>query len=100
MVGPRGTVIGVMEAPPAAILARDKAAARQGAPGRMAPATARFFAAIGLGEIKTQPDDRVNWRTRVLWEEADRRGIVMREFRRSACRARSFMPRMAAIQGL
>ncbi|HEY5220697.1 MAG TPA: hypothetical protein VIJ29_00915 [Candidatus Paceibacterota bacterium] len=74
-------VVGVMEAPPAAIWRGIKPLLAKARPGRLAPVTARFFAAIGLGEIKTQPDDKVNWRTRVLWEEAERRGIVMREFR-------------------
>jgi hypothetical protein len=50
-------------------------------PGRMAPAFAMAFAAIGFGRIVTEPDDQVNWRTRVVWDEAKRRGIVMKEFR-------------------
>jgi D-alanine-D-alanine ligase-like ATP-grasp enzyme len=49
--------------------------------GRMVPAITSFLAAIGLGKIVTKPDEKANWRTRVLWEEAVRRGIVMKEFR-------------------
>jgi len=50
-------------------------------PGRTAPAIAKSFAAIGLGTIVTEPDDVINWRARVLWNEAKQRGIKMREFR-------------------
>lgn len=50
-------------------------------PGRLAPAAAKAAAAIGLGKIVKQPDEHINWRARVLWEEAERRGIVMHEFR-------------------
>jgi cyanophycin synthetase len=67
--------------PPAAIWRSIKPLLAKARPGRLAPAAAWFAAAIGLGEIKTRPDDKVNWRARVLWEEAERRGIVMREFR-------------------
>ncbi|HUC01419.1 MAG TPA: hypothetical protein VMA75_00745 [Candidatus Paceibacterota bacterium] len=74
-------LVGVIEAPPAAIWRGIKPILARLRPGRLAPATARAAAALGLGEIKTRPDDKVNWRTRVLWEEAERRGIVMREFR-------------------
>jgi cyanophycin synthetase len=50
-------------------------------PGRLAPAFCRLCAAIHLGSIVEQADEKDIWRTRVLWEEATRRGIVMREFR-------------------
>jgi D-alanine-D-alanine ligase-like ATP-grasp enzyme len=50
-------------------------------PGRLAPGIFRMFAMLGLGRILTQADENNNWRARVLWEEATRRGIVMREFR-------------------
>ena len=50
-------------------------------PGRMAPPSFRFLAALGLGKLVAHPDDKLNWRARVLWEEAERRGIEMREFR-------------------
>ena len=76
-----GAVVGMMEAPPAAIWRGIKPLLAKARPGRLAPATARFAAAIGLGEIVTRADDKNNWRARVLWEEAERRGIVMREFR-------------------
>jgi cyanophycin synthetase len=49
--------------------------------GRLAPSTARLAAAIGLGTIATKPDEKNNLRAAVLWEEAERRGIVMQEFR-------------------
>jgi D-alanine-D-alanine ligase-like ATP-grasp enzyme len=75
------TVIGWIEMPPAAIWRGIKPALAKARPGRLAPATARAAAALGLGEIVTRPDNKNNWRARVLWEEAERRGIVMREFR-------------------
>ena len=50
-------------------------------PGRIAPALARGLHAARLGAIVTKPDEKLNWRSRVLWEEASRRGIVMKEFR-------------------
>ena len=70
-----------MEAPPAAVWRGIKPLLAKARPGRIAPATARLFATLGLGEIVTRADDKNNWRARVLWEEAERRGIVMREFR-------------------
>ncbi len=75
------TFIGLIEAPAAAIWRGIKPLLAKTRPGRLAPTTARFFAALGLGEIVTRADDKNNWRARVLWEEAERRGIVMREFR-------------------
>lgn len=74
-------VMGVLEAPPALIWRGIKPALAALRPGRIAPGAARLFAGLGMGEIVTRADDKVNWRTRVLWEEAERRGIVMREFR-------------------
>jgi D-alanine-D-alanine ligase-like ATP-grasp enzyme len=53
----------------------------QSRPGRLTPAAIRTLASLGLGTIVTRADDKNNWRARVLWEEAERRGIVMREFR-------------------
>lgn len=50
-------------------------------PGRIAPALFTASAAIGLGTILQKPDEKTTHRTRVIWEEAIRRGIVMREFR-------------------
>jgi D-alanine-D-alanine ligase-like ATP-grasp enzyme len=50
-------------------------------PGRLAPALASGFASVKMATIVTQPDDKLNWRSRVLWEEAARRGITMKEFR-------------------
>ncbi len=49
--------------------------------GRLAPPSARLLAAIGLGQIVTRPDEKNNLRALVIWEEAERRGITMREFR-------------------
>jgi len=50
-------------------------------PGRLAPYGARFSTALGLGVIVERADKKSNWRARVIWEEAEKRGIVMREFR-------------------
>ncbi len=50
-------------------------------PGRLAPAVAAVLGAWRLGKILNEPDEKLNWRSRVIWEEARRRGIVMREFR-------------------
>jgi hypothetical protein len=50
-------------------------------PGRIAPPFFYFFAALRLGTIVQKPDAKSTDRTRVVWEEAIRRGIVMREFR-------------------
>jgi D-alanine-D-alanine ligase-like ATP-grasp enzyme len=74
-------IVGVLETPPALIWRGIKPLLAKARPGRLAPIAASVAAALGLGEIKTRPDENVNWRTRVLWEEAERRGIVMREFR-------------------
>lgn len=74
-------VLGYFQKPPAAIWRGVKPLIAKTRPGRLAPATAHCFAALGLGKIVTRADGKVNWRTRVLWEEAERRGIVMREFR-------------------
>lgn len=40
-----------------------------------------FLARLKILEIKNEPDEKNNWRSRVLWEEAVRRGIVMKEVR-------------------
>jgi D-alanine-D-alanine ligase-like ATP-grasp enzyme len=50
-------------------------------PGRIAPTLASALTAAGLGKTITEPDEKTNWRARVLWEEAAKRGIVMKEFR-------------------
>ena len=50
-------------------------------PGRIAPAIFGALAAIGLGAVVTAADEKNTDRTRVIWEEAERRGITMREFR-------------------
>ncbi|HVO28951.1 MAG TPA: hypothetical protein VMT81_03145, partial [Candidatus Paceibacterota bacterium] len=50
-------------------------------PGYLAGPIAALCATLHLGVIVTAPDDKVNLRTQVLWEEAARRGIVMKEFR-------------------
>ena len=51
------------------------------APGRIAPFAFGAAASLGLGRIIGHPDEQSTWRTRVIWEEAERRGITMREFR-------------------
>lgn len=50
-------------------------------PGRMTPALTAAASALHLGIVVTEPDDKLNWRAKVIWEEAKRRGIVMKEFR-------------------
>jgi D-alanine-D-alanine ligase-like ATP-grasp enzyme len=75
------TVLGYAQKPPAIIWQGIKPLIAKIRPGRLAPATARTLAALGLGQIIVRADDKNNWRARVLWEEAERRGIVMREFR-------------------
>jgi len=50
-------------------------------PGRLAPPVLRLFAALHFGTIIEKADDKDNWRNKVLWEEAEHRGIVMKEFR-------------------
>lgn len=50
-------------------------------PGRLAPAFFGMSATLGLGRIIKTPDEVTTDRTRVLWEEAARRGITMQEFR-------------------
>jgi len=73
--------IHILEIPPSLIWRGIKPLIAKTRPGRLAPATMQTLAALGLGEIITHADDKNNWRARVLWEEAERRGIVMREFR-------------------
>jgi D-alanine-D-alanine ligase-like ATP-grasp enzyme len=76
------TLIGYLEKPPAIIWQKGlKPLVAKARAGRLAPGTARAFAALGLGTIVTRADDKNNWRARVLWQEAERRGIAMREFR-------------------
>ncbi|HVN26609.1 MAG TPA: hypothetical protein VMT99_03090 [Candidatus Paceibacterota bacterium] len=50
-------------------------------PGRLAPPVFGALAALGFGTIADRPDRTTTDRSRVLWEEAERRGIAMREFR-------------------
>ncbi len=50
-------------------------------PGRLAPSILNILAALGLGRIMEHPDEENTWRARVLREEANHRGILMREFR-------------------
>lgn len=49
--------------------------------GRLAPPLFSALETVGLGTVVAKPDEKNNWRARVLWEEAERRGIAMREFR-------------------
>lgn len=74
-------LLGYMQKPPAIVWQGIKPVVAWTRPGRLAPAAARTLAALGLGEIVAHADEKNNWRARVLWEEAERRGIVMREFR-------------------
>ena len=67
--------------PPEAIWRFIKPAVSALRPGRVAPFCARAAATLGLARIMDTPDKWVNLRTRVVWEEAERRGIVMKEFR-------------------
>jgi len=48
---------------------------------RLLPYLYQAFAAIRLGTLHDAPDEKNNWRARVIWEEAQRRGIAMHEFR-------------------
>lgn len=50
-------------------------------PGRSMPAISAALATVGIVKIIDAPDEKNNWRARVLWEEATRRGITMREIR-------------------
>ncbi|HVM77134.1 MAG TPA: hypothetical protein VMU07_03215 [Candidatus Paceibacterota bacterium] len=50
-------------------------------PGRIAPPLFGLAARLRLGTIVRHPDAQTTDRTRVIWEEAERRGIAMREFR-------------------
>lgn len=45
------------------------------------PIITKLLALIGLGKINRQPTEDNSFRTKVLWEEADKRGISMYEFR-------------------
>ncbi|KKQ26821.1 MAG: hypothetical protein US42_C0022G0004 [Candidatus Magasanikbacteria bacterium GW2011_GWC2_37_14] len=40
-----------------------------------------FLARLKILQIKNKPDEKNNWRSRVLWEEAEKRGIIMKEIR-------------------
>lgn len=40
-----------------------------------------FFARIGLGEIRTAPDEKISLRAAALWDSANKLGITMWEFR-------------------
>jgi D-alanine-D-alanine ligase-like ATP-grasp enzyme len=74
-------LFGYIEKPPKLILRALQPAIASMRPGRLAPYAARFSAALGLGAIVEKPDEKSNWRARVIWEEAEKRGIIMREFR-------------------
>jgi hypothetical protein len=74
-------LLGYVQKPAALIWQGVRPLVSKARPGRLAPATARALAALGLGTIVVRADDENNWRARVLWEEAERRGIAMREFR-------------------
>jgi D-alanine-D-alanine ligase-like ATP-grasp enzyme len=49
--------------------------------GRMAPITTIALTKLGIGKIVNKPDEKNNLRATVIWEEAKKRGIAMREFR-------------------
>ncbi len=45
------------------------------------PGLIKILVAWRLAQVKSAPDEKNNWRSRCLWEEAEKRGITMREFR-------------------
>ncbi len=45
------------------------------------PLIYKTLATLQLGTLHDTPDQENNWRARVLWDEAERRGITMHEFR-------------------
>jgi D-alanine-D-alanine ligase-like ATP-grasp enzyme len=50
-------------------------------PGRLAKPFAHLLVALHMGTIIDAPDEKNNLRAKVIWEEATRRGIMMRELR-------------------
>src|ERR1700691_5200952 len=46
---------------------------------RLLPYFYHAAAAVRLGTLYDAPDEKNNWRARVIWEEAQRRGIAMHE---------------------
>ena len=46
----------------------------------MGPGFIKVFTFLGLGKITKKPNEKDSYRARVLWEEAERRGIDMIEF--------------------
>ena len=73
--------IGLIEGPPAAIWRWVKPAVDALRPGRLIPGTARLAAALRLGTIVDRADKESTAHATVVWAEAERRGIAMREFR-------------------
>lgn len=73
--------LGVLQKPPEILWRGIKPFVASLRLGRLSPSGAKILAGIGLGEIANKPDGKNNLRALVLWEEAERRGIAMREFR-------------------
>ncbi len=73
--------IGLLQLPMAAIWRMTRPAVSATRPGRITPSAARLAAAMGLGIIVEHPDKENTAHATVLWREAERRGIAMREFR-------------------
>jgi D-alanine-D-alanine ligase-like ATP-grasp enzyme len=48
---------------------------------RITPPFLNFLVFLGLGKFTYEPDEKDSLMTRCLWEEANRRGIEMRQFR-------------------
>lgn len=74
-------VLGVLQLPMAAIWRVTRPAVAATRPGRITPSTARLAAALGAGAVIERPDRESTAHAAVLWREAERRGIAMREFR-------------------
>lgn len=45
------------------------------------PGVIKILVKLHLAKVKSAPDEENNWRSRVLWEEAKKRGIEMKELR-------------------
>src|SRR5690349_1178032 len=45
------------------------------------PPLIKILTLLHIGSVTRAPKDDDSWRTRCLWEEAERRGIEMQEFR-------------------
>ena len=73
--------LGILQLPMAAIWHMAQPAVAATRPGRITPAAARLAAALGFGTVIERADQESTAHAAVLWQEAERRGIAMREFR-------------------